>query len=224
MSAREIIITFHGVGDPHAGVDADERPYWVGADRYAEILDLIDRHPNGADAVFTFDDGNTTDLAAAEALHARGRSGKFYVLTARIGQPHYLGDRDLHHLLGLGMEVGLHGRDHVNWSEISDARLEAETVEARERLAAAIGRPVTSVAIPFGAYRAHVIRRLRAAGFERIYTCDGGWARAGQRVRDRTSIRADTSLDDVRAILDSPGSLAQRARRWARTRIKRHVL
>lgn len=224
MSAREIIITFHGVGEPHKGVDADERPYWVSADRYAEILDLIDRHPNGADAIVTFDDGNTTDLGAAEALHARGRSGKFYVLTARIGQPHYLGEDDLHRLLAMGMEVGLHGRDHVNWSAIPPSQLEAETVEARNRLAEATGRPVTSVAIPFGAYRARVIRRLRAAGFDRIYTCDGGWAHTGQRVRDRTSIRADTSLDEVRAILDSPGSFAGRAQRWAKTRIKRHVL
>jgi peptidoglycan/xylan/chitin deacetylase (PgdA/CDA1 family) len=224
MSEPEIILTFHGVGEPRDEIDAGERPYWVGSDTYRRILDLVDEHPNGRVVTYTFDDGNSTDMPAAEALHARGRTGKFYVLTSRIDRPHYLSVADIHHLSELGMEVGLHGRDHVDWSLLDKASLNAETVEARSDLARAAARPVTSVAIPFGRYNRRVIRKLTDAGFDRIYTCDGGWAKRGQQVQNRTSIRADMGLDDVRAILDGyePGSV--RAKRLLKTALKRHVV
>lgn len=224
MSEPEIILTFHGVGEPREEIDAGERAYWVGKDVYRRILDLVDEHPNGRFVTYTFDDGNSTDMPAAEALHERGRTGKFYVLTSRIDRPHYLSIADMHHLSELGMEVGLHGRDHVDWSLLDNAGLQAETEEARSDLARAAGHAVTSVAIPFGRYNRRVIRKLTDAGFERIYTCDGGWAKRGQQVQNRTSIRADMDLDHVRAILDGHEPATVRARRLLKTALKRHVV
>jgi peptidoglycan/xylan/chitin deacetylase (PgdA/CDA1 family) len=224
MSEPEVILTFHGVGEPRDEIDAGERAYWVAEDVYRRILDLVDEHPNGRFVTYTFDDGNSTDMPAAEALHERGRTGRFYVLTSRIDRPHYLSVADVRRLAELGMEVGLHGRDHVDWSLLDEARLEAETVEARSDLARATGRSVASVAIPFGRYNRRVIRKLTDAGFDRIYTCDGGWAKRGQQVQNRTSIRADMSLDDVRAILDGHEPASVRAKRLVKTTLKRHVI
>lgn len=224
MSEPEIVLTFHGVGEPREEIDAGERAYWVGRDAYHRILDLVDGHPNGRFVTYTFDDGNSTDMPVAEALQERGRTGKFYVLTGRIDRPHYLSIADMRHLSELGMEVGLHGRDHVDWSSLDTAGLEAETVEARSVLARAADRPVTSVAIPFGRYNRRVIRKLADAGFERIYTCDGGWAKRGQQVQNRTSIRAEMGLDDVRAILDGHEPASVRAKRLLKATLKRYVV
>ena len=56
--------------------------------------------------VWTFDDGNASDMHAAEQLASAGLSGKFYVLSGRIGKERYLAANDLRELDSMGMEVG----------------------------------------------------------------------------------------------------------------------
>lgn len=223
MSAQ-VLLNFHGIGDPHAEIAADERPYWISEGFFDAIVALADRRrevPVG----FTFDDGNRSDLdIAAPRLARSGRAGIFFVLAGRIGQPHYLSAADAAALVASGMTVGLHGADHVDWRICDDDVFERETVDARRRLAAAAGAPVDQVAIPFGAYNARVIRRLKRQGFARIHTSDGGWTDSRARVAARTSIRCDMTLAQVEAILDRREPLTHRARRWLSTRARRHIL
>ncbi|HWW47011.1 MAG TPA: polysaccharide deacetylase family protein [Xanthobacteraceae bacterium] len=225
MSSREFILNFHGIGEPHTGVAQDERPYWISESRFDEILDLVMHHPNGPDTVFTFDDGNVSDLScAAPRLIERGREGRFFILTGRFDAPYYLSRDDTRCLHEMGMEIGLHGRDHVDWRRVSSAILAEETIAAREELAAVMNGSVTSVAIPFGAYNPAVIRHLRRCRFSRIYTSDGGATRVGATIANRTSIRSDTSLDDVCAILADRQPLIVSMRRLVSTQLRRHLI
>lgn len=224
MSERIVILNFHGIGEPHAGVDSSERPYWVGTDRWDAILRLVDAHPNGRRVEFTFDDGNRSDLdIAAPALAQRGRKGAFYILAGRFDDPHYLSRADCRALAQMGMEVGLHGRSHVDWRRLHNSELADEVDAARGEIAAAAGAAVTSVGIPFGAYDRRVMRYLRARGFAHIRTSDGGGASRWQQVQNRTSMRNDMSIAQVADLLDARESVAKRLRRAASTMVRRHV-
>jgi peptidoglycan/xylan/chitin deacetylase (PgdA/CDA1 family) len=208
-------INFHGIGEPHAGVPADERPYWLGTARFARVIARIAAlRDAGRDIRITFDDGNASDLLlAAPVLAQHGLTGAFFVLTGRFDDPHYLSQAQVRELLALGHEIGLHGRDHVDWRTLDDATLDAETQGARDVLAAVAGAPVTSVAIPFGAYDRRVMARLKSAGFSAIHTSDGGQAQGDAQVRPRTSLRSDMDDARIEAILAGADPPVKRLRR-----------
>ncbi len=219
MNESAIILNFHGIGTPHEGVDPTERPYWISPEFFRRILDHAAKWPQVG---FTFDDGNSSDVPAAAMLEERGLRGAFFVLAGRFGLAHYLTREDCRALREAGHEVGLHGRHHVDWRQLDDTALADETERARTEVETAAGGPVESVGIPFGAYNRRVIAHLRRTGFHRIYTSDGGLAGRGD-IRNRTSIRADMTLDQVAAILAGREPASARLRRLASTFVRRHL-
>lgn len=224
MAEAITILNFHGIGEPHERVEPSERPYWMSEGRFREILDLAGRHRRAQQIFFTFDDGNKSDLAiAAPALKACGRTSAFYVLAGRFDDPRYLSRGDCRALVEMGMEVGLHGRDHVDWRALDDAALASEVDAARAEIAEASGQPVTGVGIPFGGYDKRVMGFLKARGFTTIRTSDGGSARAGARVQNRTSIRNDMPLARIATLMDGEEPVVSRLRRAASTTLRRHV-
>lgn len=196
-----VALNFHGLGTPHAGVDADERPFWLSFDAFEQILDRMDADPAPHRFLVTFDDGNHSDLEAAERLRRRGRDGRFYVLAGRIGQPGYLSADELKSLTTSGAVVGLHGRCHVDWRALDDRQLTDETVAAREEISAATGRPVDEVAIPFGAYDSRIFAWLEHQGFRHIVTSDRGTFDPSSRVWNRNTIMAEMDAAAIDAIL-----------------------
>lgn len=224
MGKAITILNFHGIGEPHDGVADDERPYWISRERFVEILARADAHPRARQIVFTFDDGNRSDLEiAAPLLKSQGRSGAFHVLAGRLEDPRYLSRADCRALVDMGMEVGLHGRHHVDWRRLDDTALADEVDAARAEIAAAAGRPVTGVGVPFGGYDRRVMRFLKARGFAAIRTSDGGIAREGQQIQNRTSIRSDMAAERIAALLDGTEPATCRLRRTASTFLRRHV-
>lgn len=214
-SGHYVGINFHGVGEPHRSVPADELPYWLSVARFEAVVARIAAlNAAGRDVRITFDDGNSSDLLVAAPVLARfGLVGEFFVLTGRFDDPRYLSPAQVRALQAQGHQVGLHGRDHVDWRQLDDAGLAAETLGARDALAAVVGAPVASVAIPFGAYDRRVMAQLKAAGFTAIHTSDGGMAREGTLVRPRTSLRSDMDDARIEAIMAGAASPVKRLRR-----------
>jgi GT2 family glycosyltransferase len=222
-SAAHVALTFHGLGTPPGTIAPDERPLWVPLDRFEDIIGQVAASDAPQRTIFTFDDGNHSDLAAAETLARHGLSGRFFILVGRIGQPGYLAPADLRALRDMGMTVGLHGRDHVDWRRIDDARLADETVAARRELAGMLGQPVTEVAIPFGSYDRRVLGWLRRQGFARIMTSDRGTFRPADVIWNRTSIRGDMTPQEIDTVLAGRASAPVRLRRAAARAMKRWV-
>jgi peptidoglycan/xylan/chitin deacetylase (PgdA/CDA1 family) len=220
--SRQIILTFHGLGPPPPRIDADEAPYWV---PQATFEDIVVRTAGRPEVVFTFDDGNLTDLeVAAPVLTRHGRSGDFFVLTGRVGDAGYLSAAGVQALQAMGMGIGLHGKAHVDWRALNADQLNEETVLAREVLAKICGKPIESVSMPYGAYNRRVVSHLRACGYTTILTTDGGVTDDRDQVRNRTSIRSDMDADAITAILAGRSSTLAQLRRLVSTFARRNLI
>jgi peptidoglycan/xylan/chitin deacetylase (PgdA/CDA1 family) len=188
---RELIITFHGLGDPPAGVSDSERKVWVPAQWLHAVLDAIP--PQGVS--IAFDDGNVSDIEhALPALERRGRSAQFFVLAGQLGERGRLSADDVATLHAAGMRIGSHGLHHRNWRAISDDELELELRRSRTILAGIIDSEIAEAACPFGSYDRRVLKALRAAGYTRAYTSDGGTSSPSSWLASRTTITRDRPL------------------------------
>ena len=192
---RVFNLTFHGLGEPGASVDAQEKRYWLAAGAFERILDHVAGRP---DVRLTFDDGNLSDLTVAlPALLARKMKAAFFVLAGRLGEPASLSAHDVRVLKESGMTIGLHGMAHRAWRELDARQLTVELVDARKRLEDAVGGAVDWAGCPFGAYSRRVLARLRGEGFARVYTSDRGPAHENDWLQPRNTMHA---TDDAAAV------------------------
>jgi peptidoglycan/xylan/chitin deacetylase (PgdA/CDA1 family) len=187
---RLVILTFHGIGHPPPQVEGSERSVWVDQDLYEATLDAVGQRL-GKDVLITFDDGNRSDVEVAlPALRRRAMRATFFVVADRLDQPGYLAANELRELADAGMTVGFHGLRHRSWRSLSERELADDLERGRALLEDALGRRVREASCPFGDYDRRVLRQLRRDGLERVYTSDGGTARAGAWLQPRTTIRS----------------------------------
>jgi peptidoglycan/xylan/chitin deacetylase (PgdA/CDA1 family) len=123
--------------------------------------------------VLTFDDGYA-DLAeeALPMLIEQGFPATVFVTTGWLhdagryaaGTPpdRMLSWVQLEQLSAAGVEIGAHSHSHVELDQISGPRLRAELAESRHLLEDRLGRPVCSLAYPYG----YSSRRIRAVASE----------------------------------------------------------
>jgi peptidoglycan/xylan/chitin deacetylase (PgdA/CDA1 family) len=161
---------------------------------------------------------------SAPILIENGFKATFFVLTGRFGQRNYLSEANVRDLVAMGMSIGLHGRDHVDWRRCDDSRFEQEVPSARRHLERVAECPIRCASIPFGAYNRTVMAGLRREGFASIFTSDGGRAPVDAVVRARTSLRSDMSEAQVDAILRGQESLHTRLRRSLSMAVRRWIV
>jgi peptidoglycan/xylan/chitin deacetylase (PgdA/CDA1 family) len=212
--ANELIITFHGLGEPPATATAAERRVWVPVEWLAELAALAPRQGLS----FAFDDGNISDVEQALPILAeRGLAARFFVLAGRLDEDGYLSAEDVAQLHNAGMRIGSHGLEHRDWRTLNADELRSETLSSRTLLGEVIGAPVTEAACPFGSYDRRVLGALRTAGYERVFTSDGGPGTLGAAVMPRTSVNTSRPLEHwlaVAAAAPSSGAgLVPRAKR-----------
>ncbi|WP_170317289.1 polysaccharide deacetylase family protein [Acrocarpospora corrugata] len=216
---RVINLTVHGIGPTERELDPGEDGTWVNIDQFERVLDAV----VGRDDVrITFDDSNASDtVIALPRLLDRGLTAEFFVLAGLLGRPGRLTRQDVRALIQAGMRVGSHGWAHRDWRRIDDRQAEEELTESHRTLTELTGRPVSRVAIPFGSYDRHVLRRLRRAGVTRAYTSDGGAATPGTWLQARTSLVCGLDADWTRRVLDETPPPMIRARKLTGRVMKR---
>ncbi|GAA1995029.1 polysaccharide deacetylase family protein [Catenulispora subtropica] len=210
MSGTELRnISFHGIGTPEGSErEPGEHRYWVTEAAFLDVLDECAKHPH---VRLSFDDGNASDVAIGlPALVERGLKADFFPIADRIGTPGNVDEAGLRALIDAGMTVGTHGAGHRPWTSALATHHEAELRAARERIAAATGRPVDTAACPFGAYDRGVLKALRAAGYRTVFTSDARPAREGSWLQPRYSVETDDTAASVRTRMLAPRSAAER--------------
>ena len=205
---KELILLFHGVGEPAQRVGPEEAPYWLSVPSFTCLLDQILECSTNTNIriSLTFDDGNASDAyLALPELSKRGLQASFFVCAGRIGKKHYLDNSMIRDLLDGGMSIGSHGMDHRDWRTLDSQALEVEIYRARRKLEELVQRPVTRVAIPFGSYDRQILKQLKRDRWECIYTSDRGITRSSARIKPRETI--DVTMQDenlIRKLLANP--------------------
>jgi peptidoglycan/xylan/chitin deacetylase (PgdA/CDA1 family) len=208
-SERVFNICFHGIGRPDRRLEPGEDRYWITADTYRSVLDLL---VGRRDVRISFDDGNASDLQLGlDPLLERGLDATFFVLAGRLDRPGSLSSADLQVLVGHGMGVGTHGMDHCSWRGMDPRTRTRELVTAREAISEVAGTPVTEAAIPRGEYDRGTLRQLREHDYAAVHTSDRRPARRGAWVQPRFSVRADDTVTTIREHVLVPPSLPRHA-------------
>ena len=217
--AFAVNILFHGIGEPRRDLEPGEDRYWVGRDQFLAVLDEVASWPR---ARLSFDDSNTSDVEIAlPALLERGLTADFFVLAGRLGKPGSLGADDLRTLAGTGMTVGTHGMQHHPWRRLDAATIDDELVVARDRLASAVGRPITMAGCPLGRYDRATLTALRRLGYRTVFTSDRRPARPGAWLQPRFSVYREDTPGSVRDAVLRSGRPAARVRAAAVGAVKR---
>jgi len=120
--------------------------------------------------ILTFDDGYEDAFTfAMPILQKHGFLGTFFVLTGpadRDGEEGcYLTWKQIATMSAAGMDMELHGREHVDLRNRPNDFLVHQIAGGRDSIEAHTGRPVRWFAYPSGHYDAAVVRVLKSAGF-----------------------------------------------------------
>jgi peptidoglycan/xylan/chitin deacetylase (PgdA/CDA1 family) len=212
-------ICFHGIGRPGRPLEPGEDGYWITADTYRAVLDLV---VGRTDVRISFDDGNASDLELGlDPLLERGLTATFFVLAGRLDRAGSLASADVTTLAQHGMGIGTHGMDHCTWRRMDPDTRTRELITARETISDVAGTPVDEAAIPRGEYDRGTLRQLRQHDYAAVHTSDRRPARRGAWLQPRFSIRADDTVTTVADQVLSPPSLPRHAVTTAKALAKR---
>jgi peptidoglycan/xylan/chitin deacetylase (PgdA/CDA1 family) len=186
---RTVFLMYHELRSPGRALCRDDRSYTayvIDADVFRAQLDLLraggfrglsvgealaGANASGPAVVLTFDDGCETDLlTAAPLLQEAGFRATFYVVAGFVGWPGYLNVAQLRELGRRGFEVGCHSQSHPFLTDLDEARLRVEVVEAKERLEQLAGRRVDHFSCPGGRWNGRVAEVARQAGYVSVAT------------------------------------------------------
>ena len=217
MLGSIIVLNFHCIGKSTRQLDDGEEEVCLERVQFVEILDAVSGR---SDVQLTFDDGNSSDVSEVlPELTRRGLRAQFFVCPARFRTPGFVDEHDVRELRLAGMSLGSHGMDHVPWRRLDRSALDQEIVQAKQVLEDVLQAPVDTAACPFGAYDRRTLSALRAAGFARVYTSDGGRATRKDWLVARNTVRRWDSAESIEQKLNGSShnvSVARRARRWVK--------
>jgi peptidoglycan/xylan/chitin deacetylase (PgdA/CDA1 family) len=140
------------------------------------VNDLRMGRDPGRAVVLTFDDGyanaRTFVLPLLQRYHD---TATFYVISSTIGTPRHLTWAGIRSLRAAGMEIGAHGTEHVDLTEL-DARGQLAQAQQCERALRRWANIVPATyAYPSGRYNATTLTVMRRAGLAAAFTEDYGY-------------------------------------------------
>jgi peptidoglycan/xylan/chitin deacetylase (PgdA/CDA1 family) len=194
-------LNFHGIGAPKGRDFGDgEREFWATPSIFGATLDAI---VGRDDLTLSFDDGNSTDIEIVlPALRQRGLSATFFIVPSWLGKPGFITEADVRALALDGMQIGNHGLAHKIWTELTPRQLSHEVSEGRRLLEHLTGGEIKTLAIPYGAYDAAVLRALVEYDYGHVFTSDGGVADGDAWLQPREHLRADHTQGDLDRLLE----------------------
>lgn len=191
------VLCYHGVS--LAPPQPDPAGLFVSSEQFEAHLDLIEDRgyrlvaiselwrlmKAGADvshhASITFDDGLATTVRTAMPILARRGSGcSMFVTTGLLGRPHprlpeekIATAQDLLQFAEAGFEVGAHTVDHPRLTGMPYEEAVDQLTRSRGFLEDLLGRPVRTMAYPFGAFNERTVHAAAEAGYEIACGCAG---------------------------------------------------
>ena len=172
--------------------------------------------------VMTFDDGFRGNLEfAIPALHDRGWTGTFFVISGKMGAEAYADASDWRAAAEAGMDIASHTVTHPYAGALSPADLRAELLDSRLALENAVGGPVNGFSWPNGDAPRGCRKMLLDCGYSWAATSRAAFAGCGSNPLSlpRLAVRAWHDPEAFGKLLDS--SLGHRLQMAAMYRAKR---
>jgi peptidoglycan/xylan/chitin deacetylase (PgdA/CDA1 family) len=164
--------------------------------------------------LITFDDGNMSDLIAAEKLRAVGLKALFFISTAEIGKADMLSRSGVLELHSMGMEIGSHSHQHTPLVNLSPSNLKNDLVRSKAILEDLVGCPVTQLAFPGGVHNSGVVRASSEVGYSLMHGTAWGENSARSfdknKVLRRNNILSGTGQAEYARLINGRGLLSQR--------------
>jgi peptidoglycan/xylan/chitin deacetylase (PgdA/CDA1 family) len=154
--------------------------------------------------IFTFDDGGSSAMTAAETLEAHGFVGHFFVTTNYIGTRGFLTERHIRDLARRGHVVGSHSCSHpLRMGRCAWPQLVDEWTRSRVILGDILGTEVCVASVPGGDFAPQVAEAAATAGVTTLFTSEPtGESRHafGLTLVGRFTIQKWTSADTAAAL------------------------
>jgi peptidoglycan/xylan/chitin deacetylase (PgdA/CDA1 family) len=208
----------------------------ISLDRLVRAMAGVDTLP-ASPVVVTFDDGfEESSEHAAEALSAHGFTATFFIVAGLAGRTSQwlLKERGverrlaswprLRRLASSGFACGAHSLTHPRLTALASPACLHELADSRRILEQMLGRPVTHLAYPFGAYDARVRALALEAGYESACTVEIGLATPADDVMTlrRVPVCGGETLADFAWRLRTGHTLGDTYMRW-KTRVRARV-
>jgi peptidoglycan/xylan/chitin deacetylase (PgdA/CDA1 family) len=224
MAARasrfRLVLGTHDLS-PDPVATGDELSAWMPFHDFVALYGKLDRNAarTGVPIEITSDDAFASDYTLLLPwLLETGRTATFFVPTAFLGRPGRLTRAQLREMRRLGMRIGTHGTNHIDWARSADYR--DDILAGIATLEDLLGEPVVSAAPPFGQYNARVLRLLAERDIGDVYTCNGGYAVTDGVLRTRVAVASDAAVNDriVELSTRTPGNKDWWRGQWHRLR------
>lgn len=156
-------------GDLDSAATAGDPP-----DRRQVILTLDDGYANNFENAFPILRRHGVRAVIYPILRDLGRRGVTWPGATEQSPADMLTEAQVREMADAGIEFGSHLLQHRRLTEMSPAQQADELTRSRAGLEALTGRPVLSIAYPYGAFDDEVIARTRAAGYRYGVTTEPG--------------------------------------------------
>jgi peptidoglycan/xylan/chitin deacetylase (PgdA/CDA1 family) len=194
------VVPVHGIGQQPVDLTENERGYRVSIGELEALLDAVTESdpPVG----LTFDDGFISDVEhALPLLQERELTASYFPCAGWLDRPGRLDAAEVRTLVAADMPLDSHGWSHRDWRQVLPVEAAQEFRRSAEVLTEVSGRRVRTAAIPVGSYDRAVLRQLRAAGYERVCTSDGGLVPRRGRLVPSITVRPGMDRDWLQVAL-----------------------
>ncbi|MBV9880405.1 MAG: polysaccharide deacetylase family protein [Gemmatirosa sp.] len=237
-----IALIYHDVVDAPVAAGDDADRFLVRRAAFAAQLDamatagtpvrtLADAAPpTGRDVLITVDDGGISNhQTIAPLLEAHGWRGHFFVTTAWVGAPGFMGPAELRDLAARGHVIGSHTHTHPRkLSALGTAALADEWRRSADALRDILGADVTAGAVPGGFTSRDVADTAAAAGLVHLFDSESRTRvrrNGAQRLYGRYTVWRDTPLDGFLGLIGrSPISRLRQSVSWETKKIAKQLL
>ena len=156
--------------------------------------------------LITFDDGymnNYTD--AFPILKELDMKATIFVIANGLDDGYYLSSEQLKELSDYGIDIESHTFTHPHLNELTYEQQLEELVKSKEKIEGITGKPVLSVAYPFGDIDENSAKAAKAAGYSLAFTTDLGRADRtdGNLNLNRVYVSSSYTMDQFKTILNS---------------------
>lgn len=201
------VLMYHAILDDGEAASGADLHYAVSRETFGRHLDLARRAgltvasvralldaPRSDAVAFTFDDGHASNAWAAQALHDAGAGADFFVNSAHVGKPGFLGWPALREMAAAGMSIQSHGHQHRYLDELDATGVDDELRRSKQLLEDGLGRAVTLFAPPGGRVAPGLLETARRLGYEAVCSSRVGvWRGASGEIPRFAILRGTTT-------------------------------